>query len=77
MIAFEDIAIEINRNNVIDTIYNHSLERYPDQHLFIVMVRGYLYTVPFYQINDDTVYLVTAYPDGRRMRWYRLAGRYL
>ena len=76
MIAFEDIAIEVNRNNVIDTVYNHNPERYPGQHLFLVMVRGYLYTVPYYQIDDDTVRLVTAYPDGDRMRQYVLAGRH-
>ena len=76
MIAFEDIAIEVNRNNVIDTVYNHNPERYPGQHLFLVMVRGYLYTVPYYQIDDDTVRLVTAYPDGDRMSQYVLAGRH-
>ena len=76
MIAFEDIAIEVNRNNVIDTVYNHNPERYPGQHLFLVMVRGYLYTVPYYQIDDDTVRLVTAYPDGDRMRQYVLTGRH-
>ena len=75
MIAFEDIAAEITRNNVVDTIYNHNPEKYPGQHLFLVMVREYLYTVPFYQIDHDTVWLVTAYPDGRRMRQRGLGRR--
>ena len=76
MIAFEDIAIAVDRNNVIETIPNHNPERYPGQHLFLVMVREYLYTVPFYQIDDDTVRFVTAYPDGERMRRYGLRRRY-
>ena len=75
MIAFEDIAIEVDRNNVIATIHDHNPERYPGQHLFLVMVREYLYAVPFYQIDDDTVRFVTAYPDGGRMRDYGLRRR--
>ncbi len=75
MIAFEDIVIEIDRNNLIATIHNHNPERYPGQHLFLVMVREYLYVVPFYQIDDDTVRFVTVYPDGGRMRQYGLSRR--
>ena len=75
MVAFEDIAIEIDQNNVVATIRDHNPERYPVQHLLLVMMREYLYAVPFYQIDDNTVRLVTAYPDGERMRDYGLRRR--
>lgn len=75
MIAFEDIAIALGQGNLIDTVYDHNPERYPGQHLFLVLVREYLYTVPFYQIDDETVRFVTAFPDGGRMRDYGLRRR--
>lgn len=75
MIAFEDIAIAIGRGDLIDTVYDHNPERYPGQHLYLVMVKEYLYTVPFYQIDDETVRFVTAFPDGKRMRRRELPSR--
>ena len=71
-IAFEDIAIKILQRDIVGIEYNHNPLRYPGQHLLLVMVRGYLYSVPYYQIGDYTWHLVTAYPDGKRMTRYGL-----
>ena len=72
-IAFEDIAVKVMQRDVIDTIYHHSPVRHPGQHLLLVMVRGYLYAVPHYRYADGTMRFITIYPDGKRMRRYRLA----
>ena len=74
-IAFEDVAIKVLQRDIVGIEYDHNPERYPGQHLFLVMEREYLYVVPFYQIDADTVRFVTIYPDGGRMRDYGLRRR--
>ena len=72
-VAFEDVVIAIVQGRIVDVIYDRNPECYPGQHLLLVMVRGYLYTVPFYQIDNDTMRFITVYPDSRRMARYGLA----
>ena len=71
-IAFEDIAVQVMRRDVVDTIYNHNPARYPGQHLLLVMVRGYLYAVPRYRYADGSIHFIAIYPSGRPMRQYGL-----
>ena len=71
-IAFEDVAIKVVQDDIVDIEYDHNPIRYPGQHLLLVMVRGYLYSVPYYQVDADTKHFVTAYPDGKRMSIYEL-----
>ena len=71
-IAFEDVAIKVVQNDIVGIEYDHNPTRYPGQHLPLVMVRDYLYSVPYYQTDADTRHLVTAYPDGERMPRYGL-----
>ncbi len=71
-IAFEDIVHQLTRNEIIDIIHNHKPKKYPDQHLFLVIARGYLYAAPFSQDSDGVVRLITAYAVGKLMRNYGL-----
>ena len=65
-IAFEDVAIKVLQRDIVGIEYDHNPSRYPRQHLLLVMARGYLYTVPYYQIDADARHFVTAYPDGNK-----------
>ena len=72
-VAFEDVAIRVLQGDIVNIEQDHKPQRYPRQHLMLVTIRGYLYSVPYYRANDGTMHLVTAYPDGRRMVRYGLA----
>ncbi len=69
-VAFEDVAIKVLQRDIVGIEYDHNPVRYPGQHLLMVTVRGYLYSVPYYQIYDETRHFVTAYPDSKRMKRY-------
>ena len=71
-IAFEDVAIKVLQHDFVGIEYDHNPLPYPGQHLLLVMLHGYLYAVPYYQIDNETRQFVTAYPDGKRMRKYGL-----
>lgn len=71
-VAFEDVAIKVLQGDFVGIEYDHNPLRYPGQHLLLVMLRGYLYAVPYYQIDDETRHFVTVHPDGKRMRKYGL-----
>lgn len=71
-VAFEDVAIKVLQGDFVGIEYDHNPLRYPGQHLLLVMLRGYLYAVPYYQIDDETRHFVTVHPDEKRMRKYGL-----
>ena len=71
-IAFEDVILKVLQRDIVNIEYNHNPVRYPGQHLLLMIVRGYLYSVPYYQADVDTMHLVMAYPDGRRLARYGL-----
>jgi uncharacterized DUF497 family protein len=60
-ISFEEIVFAIANNKLLEVIEHSNKNKYPNQKMFIVEVRNYVYVVPF--IEDDKKYfLKTIYP---------------
>ena len=70
-VAFEDVFIGVHRGDIFRIIFGHSLERHPGQDLLLIMIRDYLYAVPYERVGD-TIRLTTIYPDGGCMTSYGL-----
>ncbi len=69
-ISFEEIIEEIeNGDNVLDIIKHSNTIKYPNQRLYIIKTKWYIYAVPF--VKDwDKVFLKTIFPDRRLIKKY-------
>ena len=72
-VSFEDIIDAIENNQVLGLIGTANLEKYPNQSIMVVEIRGYVYCVLF--VKDDSVtFLKTIFPS-RKMKKQFLGGQ--
>jgi uncharacterized DUF497 family protein len=68
-ISFEQVAMHIERGDVLDVIQHKNQKRYPNQKILVVEIDNYAYFVPF--IEDDKVkFLKTIIPSRKATRYY-------
>jgi hypothetical protein len=65
-ICFEDVVTAIENGGLLDDIGHMNKEKYPHQRMYVVLVNGYVYGVP-YAVSEDGVFLKTAFP-GRKLK---------
>lgn len=68
-VSFEEVVYHLDNGDMLDDIEHPNQQRYPNQRLYIVLVRGYVHVVPFYRRESDE-FLITAYPNSRFHRRY-------
>jgi hypothetical protein len=68
-VCFEDVFIAISEKRLLDVLPHHHLEKYPNQKLFIVQIRNYVYYVPFVE-DDDTIFLKNIIPSRKYHKHY-------
>ena len=65
-VSFEDVIDAIENNQVLGVTGTANLEKYPNQSIMVVEIRGYFYCVPF--VEDGSVtFLKTIFPS-RKMK---------
>ena len=69
-ISFEDVAVALDRGDVIATVNHPNQERYPGQMIYVADIDDYLYLVPFVTEPDGTMFLKTIIPSRKAMRRY-------
>jgi len=68
-ISFEQVAMHIERGDVLDVIQHKNQKRYPNQKILVVEIDNYAYLVPF--IEDDIgKFLKTIIPSRKATRYY-------
>ena len=67
-IGFEDIVFLISEGSLLEIIKNPG-PRYPNQYMFVVNFKNYVYLVPFV-INDNEVFLKTIIPSRKATKKY-------
>ena len=72
-VSFEDIIDAIENNQVLGLIGTATLEKYPNQSIMVVEIRGYVYCVPFVQ-DGSVTFLKTIFPS-RKMKKQFLGGQ--
>jgi len=68
-ISFEDVVAAIRNEKLIDVIAHPNKEKYPNQKMFIVEMKDYVYIVPFVE-DDDKIFLKTIYPSRDATKQY-------
>lgn len=67
-VSFEEVQAAIEEGGLIDVVSNPDPEQ-PNGRMYIVMLREYMWVVPFHR-DGDTIVLHTAFPDRRMMKRY-------
>ncbi|NEP13151.1 MAG: toxin [Symploca sp. SIO2C1] len=68
-ISFEEIIEAIEIGNLLDIIKHPNQEKYPDQKIFIVQAKAYVYCVPFVE-DESTIFLKTIIPSRKMKKKY-------
>jgi hypothetical protein len=68
-ISFEEIVDAISNGDLLDSINNPSSEKYSNQSVFIVNVKGYVYCVPYVE-DESIIFLKTIFPSRKMKKRY-------
>ena len=68
-ISFEEIVISIANDKLLDIVEHPNKQKYPDQKMFVVEIRDYVYITPFIE-DDEKYFLKTIYPSREATKKY-------
>ena len=70
-ISFEDVILSINNGYLLDDIKHPNKEKYPNQSIFIIIIKikNYVYLVPYTE-DDNVIYLKTIIPSRKMNKKY-------
>jgi len=68
-VGFEEVLLAIDEGRLLDVIPHHNLEKYPNQKLFIVRIRGYICYVPFVE-DEEKIFLKNVVPSRKYQKKY-------
>ncbi len=54
-ISFEEIVFHIERGDILDILEHPNQERYRGQRVFVINVEGYVYLVPFLEMENEVI----------------------
>lgn len=61
-VSFEEIVAAMEKGGVLGDFPHPNSERYPNQRIAEVALRGYVWIVPYVRESDGTMFLKTAFP---------------
>ncbi len=70
-ISFEEIALAIEADGLLDELRHPNLEKYPNQSVLVVALDGYVYLVPYVE-ESEYYFLKTVIPSRKATRDYLL-----
>ena len=68
-VCFEDVFIAISEERLLDILPHHNPAKYPNQKLFIVQIRDYVYYVPFVE-DEEIIFLKNIIPSRKYQKKY-------
>ena len=68
-VSFEEVLAAIAHGGLLDVLEHPNTDRYPNQRMFVVRIRGYAYLVPFVE-TDRELFLKTIIPSRKATRGY-------
>ncbi len=72
-ISFEEVLVAISQGALLDVVEHPNNDKYPNQRLLIVRIRGYAFLVPFVETNEE-MFLKTIIPSRTATRNYLFGG---
>mgnify|MGYP002358935823 CR=1 FL=1 len=73
-ISFEEIAIAIYENKIIDVYKHPNQDKYPNQKIYEIELNDYIYLVPFIE-NENEIFLKTIIPSRKATKLYFNGGK--
>jgi hypothetical protein len=68
-VSFEEIVVAVESDEIIDFFVHPDESKYPNQVIFLVFIRDYIYAVPA-AISTDEIFLKTIYPSRKYTKVY-------
>jgi uncharacterized DUF497 family protein len=69
-ISFEEIIAALDNGQLLDIIEQPNPNKYPNQKMYVVLINGYVYLVPFVEQDETTVFLKTIFPSRKATKQY-------
>ena len=60
-VCFEDVMNCIINDEILDVLPHHNPEKYPNQRVFVLRLKNYIYYVPFVE-DDEKLFLKNIIP---------------
>ncbi|MCV6606834.1 MAG: BrnT family toxin [Campylobacterales bacterium] len=70
-VSFEDIILAIESGNLLDDIKHPNSDKYPNQNIFIILVKvkDYVYLIPYVE-DEEHIFLKTIIPSRQMNKKY-------
>ena len=68
-VCFEDVITQLESGNILDIIKHPNEEKYPNQKIYILLLQGYVYMVPYVKIEKE-IFLKTIVPSRKMNKLY-------
>ncbi|MEN8146553.1 MAG: toxin [Campylobacterota bacterium] len=68
--SFEDVLKAMSKNGVLDDYIHPNKEKYPNQHIYVVSLEGYIHYIP-YVIDGDDIFLKNIIPSRKLNKKYK------
>jgi len=68
-ISFEQIAMHVERGDLLDIVTHPNHSKYPNQQILVVEINNYIYLVPFVE-NENGKFFKTIIPSRKATRDY-------
>ncbi len=69
-ISFEQVVMHIEQGDLLDIIKHPNSEKYSHQKILVVLIKNYVYAVPFVEEDDKTMFLKTIIPNRKLTKKY-------
>ena len=68
-ISFEEVLVAMSQGAILDVVEHPNKDKYHNQHILVVRIRGYAFLVPFVETNEE-IFLKTIIPSRSATRKY-------
>jgi len=68
-VSFEEVVSAMSNGGLLVVLDHPNTDQYPNQRMFVVRIRGYVYLVPFVETKQE-VFLKTIIPSRKATRIY-------
>ena len=70
-VSFEDVILSIDDGNLLDDMEHPNKEKYPNQNMFIILIKikDYVHIVPYVE-DDNSIFLKTIIPSRQMNKKY-------
>ena len=74
-ISFEEVIAFLNDKGPLDVIAHPNVKKYPEQKIYVVELKRYIYLIPFVEQKDGRIFLKTIFPSRKARKRYLIQQR--